>query len=291
MPTIDPRTGTMPTVDPRTGSMPTIDPRTGSMPTADPRTGGIPTATPRTGSIPRAEAPSGSIPRVDPQSDNVSRMDARAGDLPRAEPATGENRIVPLVRGGDARRRTQSQAQPPARRPEADYPPSRREAEYYPPDRRRQRLLIAAAAALLGAAAGAGAMITGPWAQDSTSNNQAGDLTPPALAGEKIAATDAQTGVHADVGLDSKPWGTLVSFTVSDIDGPRECRLVAVLQNGKSEVLSTWTVPEQGYSKGTEPPKLTLEAATALQRRDIAALRVQDVNKSGDASTLVTVRA
>jgi hypothetical protein len=218
-------------------------------------------------------------------------MDARTGDLPRAEPATGENRIVPLVRGGDARRRTQSQAQPPARRPEADYPPSRREAEYYPPDRRRQRLLIAAAAALLGAAAGAGAMITGPWAQDSSSNNNvAGGLNPGPTA-EKIAATDAQTGVHADVGLDSKPWGTLVSFTVSDIDGPRECRLVAVLQNGKSEVLSTWTVPEQGYSKGTEPPKLTLEAATALQRRDIAALRVQDVNKSGDASTLVTVRA
>jgi hypothetical protein len=216
-------------------------------------------------------------------------MDARSGDLPRAEPATGENRIVPLVRGGDARRRTQSQAQPPARRPEADYPPSRREAEYYPPDRRRQRLLIAAAAALLGAAAGAGAMITGPWAQDSAPNVTAEDQTP--LPGEKIAATDAQTGVHADVGLDAKPWGTLVSFTVSDIDGPRECRLVAVLQNGKSEVLSTWTVPEQGYNKGTEPPKLTLEAATALQRRDIAALRVQDVNKSGDAATLVTVRA
>ena len=145
--------------------------------------------------------------------------------------------------------------------------------------------MLAAAAAILGAAAGAGAVVTGPWA------NQSSDSTSVSANAKRVAATDPKTGVKADLSLDPKPWGTLVSFTVTEVDGPRKCRLVAELADGKSEVLSTWTVPEQGYSAGTKPPELTLQAATSLNQADIAALQVQDVNEAGNATTLVTVRS
>ncbi len=248
-----------PTNGPRTGEVPDLDPRTGSIPTVDPRTGSIPTVNPRTGSIPRVDPYTGSIPRVDP--------------------LTGENRIVPLVRGGESRRRTQSQA-PVSRRPaEADYPA-----------RRRPVLLIAAAAAMLGAVAGAGAVVSGPWAdQGTTIGPDTGETRLPPT--EQIAATDAETGVHAAVGLESKLWGTQVFFAVTAVDGPRECQLVAVLSNGDKEVLSTWLVPEQGYSASTTPPKLEAMAATSVNARDITSFLVQDINENGEAKTLVTVRA
>jgi hypothetical protein len=115
--------------------------------------------------------------------------------------------------------------------------------------------------------------------------------TPIGGSARRLTDTDTTTGVHADVVLESKPWGTLVSFGVSDISGPRNCRLVAVRTDGKSEVLSSWTVPQQGYGKNTRPRELTLQAATATTRQDIAALQVQDVSPKGAAATLVTVRS
>jgi hypothetical protein len=284
MPTVDPRTGGIPRIDPRTGSMPTVDPRTGSMPTVDPRTGSMPTVDPRTGSMPTVDPRTGSMPRVDPRTGSIPRVDPRTGEMPRAEgwagdpslgSQAGDNRIVPLVRGGDSRRRTQSRSV------------SHRPEPAGTPNRYRPALLIAAAAAILGAAAGAGVVTAGPWSTNTAPSSAA----LPGPNAEKLAATDQKTGVHADVSLDSKAWGTLVSFSVSEVDGPRHCQLVAMLADGKSEVLSSWTVPDQGYGQGTKPPELKLTAATALQRSDIAGLQVQDVGDDGRASTLVTVRA
>lgn len=275
-PAAGPRTGDIPR-DPRTGEMPRVDPRTGEMPRVDPRTGSIPRVDPRTGSIPRVDPRTGSIPRVDPRTGEMPRMDPRTGEMPILGPVTGENRIVPLVRGGDSRRR--AQARPVSHRPETGG-----SSNAY-----RPALLIAAAAAVLGAAVGAGAVVAGPWANNDGSTQAAPNL--PGTKVERVAATDAGTGVHAAVSMASKPWGTLVSFAVSEVDGPRKCQLVAVLGGGKTEVLSTWTVPEQGYSEGTVPPELKLTAATALNRTDIAALQVQDVTEDGAATTLVTVRS
>jgi hypothetical protein len=242
-------------------------------PAAGPRSGEIPRADPRTGNISRVDPRTGSIPRVDPRTGSIPRVDPRTGEMPMLGAPTGENRIVPLVRGGDSRRRPQTRAS-------ASRPP----AEDYS-GRFRPALLIAAAAAVLGAAVGAGAVVAGPWANSDTTQPSS-----VAIAGG-LSATDAETGVTAKVGLSSKAWGTLVSFTVSELDGPRKCQLVAVLGNGKSEVLSTWTVPEQGYSEGTVPPELTLQASTATNRRDISSFKVQDVTQPGTATTLVTVPA
>jgi hypothetical protein len=145
---------------------------------------------------------------------------------------------------------------------------------------------MASAAAVLGVMVGAGVVAAGPWLKaDPTTGTAIAPIK------NQLVATDKVTGVHATVGLESKTFGTLVSFAVSNIKGPRKCRLVAVRNDGQSEVLSTWTVPDQGYGKSTEPPELRLEAATALPIEDIFALRVQEVGENGLGSRdLVSVR-
>ncbi|BFU43076.1 zf-HC2 domain-containing protein [Krasilnikovia sp. MM14-A1004] len=111
----------------------------------------------------------------------------------------------------------------------------------------------------------------------------------PDLTGERFGGSDPRSGVRADVALEKKDWGTQVSFAVSNIKGPRTCRLVAVRTDGGSEVLTTWTVPEKGWGTAENPKPLLLQAVTALPRDDIAHLQVQSVDDKGAAETLVRV--
>ena len=210
----------------------------------------------------------------------ADRADYDRGGSDRATtgPMTGEiPKYVPLSRSGAG-----SGGQ---RRPTSSRPRSRRPETSGPPGRSRRGLLIASAAAILGVIAGAGVVTAGPWAKSQTGTTTA---ISPATA-DRLTATDPASKVHAEVVLESKTWGTRVSFGVSDIDGPRECQLVAVKADGQTEVLSSWNVPKQGYGKDTKPPELTLEASTALARKDIAALRVQNVSDDGSISNLVAV--
>jgi hypothetical protein len=257
---------------------PTRGPRTGEVPTRSPRTGEIPTRGPRTGEMPVSRR-TGEVPTRSP----------RTGEIPLSGPPSGENRIVPLVRGGDTRRRQQLPPEPQPRayesyEPVQSQPQGRsRRPEEFSSRRRNGGLMLAAAAAVIGALAGAGAVVAGPWSGDQD-NGTAIER----VSGDKLAATDGKSGVSSNVVLSQKPWGTLVSFDVSELDGPRNCRLVMVRADGGAEVLSTWTVPKQGYGAGTKPPKLSLQASTSVQRKDIAELQVQDVRKSGN-TTLVTI--
>jgi hypothetical protein len=109
--------------------------------------------------------------------------------------------------------------------------------------------------------------------------------------GRHLSVRDAGTGVHADVVLDSAPWGTRVSFALSELAGPQTCRLVAVRRDGTTEVLSSWVVPPEGYGRTGQPRPLVLQAATALGRADITALRVEAVGGRGAPRSLVTVPA
>jgi hypothetical protein len=106
--------------------------------------------------------------------------------------------------------------------------------------------------------------------------------------GRRLAATDPGTGVHAEVVLDAAPWGTKVSFAVSQLPGPQNCRLVAVRRNGDEEVLSSWVVPREGYGEAAQPRALVLQAATALDGADIVGVRVDAVGR-GATWPLVTV--
>ncbi len=108
--------------------------------------------------------------------------------------------------------------------------------------------------------------------------------------GRRLTATDAATGVKADVVIDGAPWGTRVSFALSQLAGPQRCQLVAVRRDGSTEVLSSWVVPAQGYGRTEQPRPLVLQAATALDRADITALRVEALGR-GAPRPLVTVPA
>jgi hypothetical protein len=146
---------------------------------------------------------------------------------------------------------------------------------------------LAAAAAIVGAVGGGAAVVkTGYFQEKQQVFNEA--VAP--IAGDTVTATDKKTGAHIEAALTSRPWGTKVEFQVTKIEGPQSCRLVAVRENGETEVLSTWTVPDGGYGYEVRPQPLALEAATALASKDITHLRVQAMDPHGDPSTLVTVR-
>ena len=111
----------------------------------------------------------------------------------------------------------------------------------------------------------------------------------PDLTGERFEGSDPRTGVRATVAMEKKDWGTQVSFAVSNITGPRQCRLVAVRTNGDSEVLTSWSVGERGWGTAANPDPLLLQAVTALPRDDIAHVLVQSVDDKGAVNTLVRV--
>jgi hypothetical protein len=164
----------------------------------------------------------------------------------------------------------------------------------------RRPAVAAAAAAIAAVAATAG--VFGEFGHDEIVTTSAGapvsaaaspwdGLRGPDLEhGVKLAATDPATGVLAEVVLEAAPWGTKVSFAVSGLDGPQNCRLVVLRRDGGTELLSSWVVPAGGYGVGSQPRPLVLQAATALNRAQIAGLRVEAVDH--DATTpLVTVSA
>ena len=109
------------------------------------------------------------------------------------------------------------------------------------------------------------------------------------LKGELVGAQDPRTGVKAEVAYQPKDWGTQISFAVSNIDGPRVCRLVAVRTNGTPEVLSTWNVGEKGWGTTAQPKPLMLQAVTALSRSEIANVLIEEVSADGKTKTLVRV--
>ncbi|MFF5293141.1 zf-HC2 domain-containing protein [Paractinoplanes globisporus] len=137
---------------------------------------------------------------------------------------------------------------------------------------------------------------TGQTAQRSSSqldplpNSQDGPgIGGPELTGQKYSGSDPRTGVHADVALEKKDWGTQISFAVSNIKGPLTCRLVAVHTDGTTEPLVSWNVGEKGWGTAANPEPLLLQAVTATAREDIAHIQVQEVTANGTGDTLVRV--
>jgi len=106
---------------------------------------------------------------------------------------------------------------------------------------------------------------------------------------ERFSAIDEDSGVRADLVLEAAAWGTQVSFALSNLRGPMQCRLVVMRVSGTTEILSTWSVPTAGYGTKEQPMPLLLQAATAAPRDDIDRVQVQAVDKHGVARALVTV--
>ena len=106
---------------------------------------------------------------------------------------------------------------------------------------------------------------------------------------ERFSGIDKTSGVRADLVLEAAPWGTQVSFALSNLPGPMQCRLVVMRASGTTEILSTWSVPAAGYGTKEQPMPLLLQAATAAPRDDIERIQVQAVDEHGVARALVTV--
>jgi hypothetical protein len=111
----------------------------------------------------------------------------------------------------------------------------------------------------------------------------------PDLAGQRYGGSDPRTGVRADVALEKKDWGTQISFAISNIKGPKTCRLVAVHTDGTTEPLVSWSVGDRGWGTAANPEPLLLQAVTATPREDIAHVQVQEVTANGAGETLVRV--
>lgn len=107
--------------------------------------------------------------------------------------------------------------------------------------------------------------------------------------GQQFSATDPQTGVHADVVLAERDWGTRIWFALSSVSGPLECRLVLVHADGTAEMAGSWRVPEEGYGNQSRPDPLLLEAAVSAPRSSLSELKVTSTAPDGTTGTLVTV--
>ncbi len=127
----------------------------------------------------------------------------------------------------------------------------------------------------------------GPGQLDPLPNSDGPGIGGPDLAGLKYQASDPRTGVHADMALEKKDWGTQISFAISNIKGPKTCRLVAVHTDGSLEPLVSWTVGERGWGTAAHPEPLLLQAITATPRENIAHVQVQEVAANGTSDTLV----
>ncbi|GAA2661262.1 zf-HC2 domain-containing protein [Paractinoplanes durhamensis] len=125
---------------------------------------------------------------------------------------------------------------------------------------------------------------------DPLPNNQDGPgIGGPELTGQQYSGSDPRTGVHADVALEKKDWGTQISFAISNISGPTTCRLLAVHTDGTTEPLISWNVGEKGWGTAANPAPLMLQAITSTAREKIAHITVQEVTSSGAGDTLVRV--
>ncbi|MEV4622533.1 zf-HC2 domain-containing protein [Asanoa sp. NPDC049573] len=159
-------------------------------------------------------------------------------------------------------------------------------------DRRRvrqRRLLSIAAGIVLIALIGGFALFAGArWVADPQVV-AAPTATAGVGPGEPFSATDPATGVHADLAVDSRPFGTRISFALSKLEGPATCHLVVLADDGRSEVVSSWRVPPEGYGTAERPTPLMLQTATSMAVDDMKAVQVQVVHANGATSPLVTV--
>ncbi|MET7438760.1 zf-HC2 domain-containing protein [Streptomyces sp. NPDC004082] len=128
----------------------------------------------------------------------------------------------------------------------------------------RRRLLYAVAAVVVLAAGGpAVAVVT---AHDSPA--------------DRVAATDAGTGVWAQVTWADRVWGSEFDVQVKDGEGPRACRLVVVGKDGSEQTVTSWTAPAHGSGAAA------MHGGAAFRPGEISRFEV----RTRDGERLVTLK-
>ncbi|MFG1709139.1 zf-HC2 domain-containing protein [Nonomuraea sp. M3C6] len=149
--------------------------------------------------------------------------------------------------------------------------------------RRFHRTFMSAAACLLVAAGvflGINSLTSGP--NPDSVHGPARDLL---LTGRTYSVTDPATGVSGVVGLEDKGWGTHVALELKGVKGPLQCRLMAVGDDGRSEVVASWGVPAKGYGVPGSPDPLVLHGGTSLPEEDLNHFTIE----TSDGRSLATV--
>ncbi len=105
----------------------------------------------------------------------------------------------------------------------------------------------------------------------------------------RFQATDPATGAHLELTVIDKRWGSHLAMSLSNVQGPLRCRMVVVDMNGRTEVVSSWQVPWDGYGTPTHPAPLELQTDSYLPLAGISRVEVQTVDPSGAGGRLVAV--
>ncbi|KUN23226.1 hypothetical protein AQJ23_24615 [Streptomyces antibioticus] len=129
----------------------------------------------------------------------------------------------------------------------------------------RRRFLCAVAATVAFA-------VAGPWLVALTGS---GD------SAVQIDATDARSGVWAQVTSEDYTSGSQLELKVKDGAGPRTCRLVIIGTDGSEETVTTWNVPRH------DARELTMQGSSSLHPDQIARYEV----RSSDGEHLVTLKS
>lgn len=111
----------------------------------------------------------------------------------------------------------------------------------------RRRFLYAVAASVVFAAAGPGVA--------ALSGHDDGTV--------RVAATDAKSGVWAQVTAANEYWGSDVSLRIKDGAGPRSCHLVIVGKDGSEQTVTSWNVPAR------DATMITMQGGAAMHPDEI----------------------
>ncbi|SDI54051.1 anti-sigma factor [Nonomuraea jiangxiensis] len=107
------------------------------------------------------------------------------------------------------------------------------------------------------------------------------------LTGRTYSLSDAETGVSGVVGVEDKGWGTHVALELKGVKGPLKCRLLAVGDDGRSEVVASWGVPAKGYGVPGSPDPLLLHGGTSLPQSDLNHFTIETIDGRSLASVAV----
>jgi hypothetical protein len=116
-----------------------------------------------------------------------------------------------------------------------------------------------------------------------------GQVSGVAASARQFRATDPNTGVRLELTVTSKRWGSHLAMSLSNVHGPQRCRMVVTDTQGRTEVLSSWQVPWDGYGIPTHPAPLELQTDSYLPLGEISQVEVQTVDQSGNGNRLVAL--
>jgi hypothetical protein len=153
--------------------------------------------------------------------------------------------------------------------------------------RRRFALLLAAAALVIFSGIGLSVLPTHGGTPDRSAraadSPTAGSSRAPG-GGRYLWAVNAVTGTRLDITINDQQWGTHMSFSLTEKNGPLRCRLITVSRTGAVEVVSSWQVPAEGYGTSAHPERLRLQAnssfpVSAIDRLEVEVLSPQEQPK------------